>query len=90
LARANNTILIANNMALSSLEGLSNLSTVQSLYLSANVSLSSLRALAALSTASSLSIQGNRSLPECEVEWLAKRVNVPAARGQNGPAGSCM
>jgi hypothetical protein len=90
LVRAKNTILIANNMALSSLEGLSKLSTVQSLYLSANMSLSSLRGLSALSMASSLSIQGNRSLPECEVEWLAKRVNVPAARGQNGPPGSCM
>jgi hypothetical protein len=90
LTRANNTLLIANNMALSALDGLSSLSSVQSFYVSSNMSLSSLRGLGALATASTLAIQGNRSLPECEVEWLAKRVNVPAPRGQNGPAGTCM
>jgi hypothetical protein len=90
LTRANNTILIANNMALSSLDGLSGLSSVQAFYVSANMSLSSLRGLGALATANTLAIQGNRSLPECEVEWLAKRVNAPAPRNQNGPAGTCM
>jgi hypothetical protein len=83
------TLLIANNTALESLDGLSGLESVQGLNVSANMSLSSLRALAGLASAGALAIQGNGMLPECEVEWLAKRVNVPAASGQNGPAGSC-
>lgn len=53
------------------------------------MSLSSLRALAGLASAEALAIQGNGKLPDCEVEWLAKRVNLPAPHGQNGPTGNC-
>jgi hypothetical protein len=84
------TLLIANNPALENLDGLSGLTSVRGLLqVSTNTSLTSLRALTGLAAANSMTINGNRSLPECDVEWLAKRVKLPTPSGQNGPMGAC-
>jgi hypothetical protein len=45
--------------------------------------------LTGLTSAGSIAIDGNRKLPQCEVDWLAKRVNSPTPAGQNDPTGTC-
>lgn len=79
---------LQNLPALANLTGLGGLTSVgSSLSIAQNSSLTSLRGLSALSMASSVDVSGNQRLPQCEVEWLYKRINQTAPIGQNGPSG---
>ena len=84
------TVAISNNAGLVDLTGLDNLKIVGELQLNENPALTSLRKLSAItSTPARLSIGGNSVLPQCEVEWLAKRLNTEVPAGTNGPPGMC-
>ena len=82
---------IDNNGALADLTGLETLTSVSStLSVQSNPSLISLRALSGLTSAGSMYVADNRRLPQCEVEWLAKRLNLPVSMDiPNGPPGTC-
>ncbi|HKP59099.1 MAG TPA: hypothetical protein VJV78_20395, partial [Polyangiales bacterium] len=82
---------IDNNGALTDLTGLETLTSISSSFnVQSNASLISLRALSALTSAGSMYVADNRRLPQCEVEWLAKRLNIPVSMDTpNGPPGTC-
>jgi hypothetical protein len=88
VASADSVVIEANPM-LTDLTGLEKLANIGSgLSITENGSLTSLRALTALTAAGGLDVGNNRRLPQCEVEWLAKRLNL-APTGPNGPPGMC-
>jgi hypothetical protein len=84
-------LLIVNNPSLTALLGLEHLTSSSWLSINSNTGLTSLHALSALtSITGGLDISANRRLPECEVDWLLKRIKAPAQPpGVNGPQGTC-
>ena len=83
-------IMIAQCAALTSMAGADNLTNVAGpLALWTNPALTSLRPLAALERVGLLTLQNNAMLPQCEVDWLAKRLSKEVPAGVNGPPGMC-
>ena len=83
-------ILVESNPLLTDFTGLENLMSVDSGFsIGSNSSLTSLHALSSLGSVGSMIIELNRRLPQCEIEWLAKRIMNAVQASDNGPPGMC-
>jgi hypothetical protein len=76
---------------LQSLAGLEKLTSVSiGVWITNNDTLTSLHALTSLKSAPGAAVIGNPRLPECEVTWLGKQLQIDVQTGSNGSSGTCM
>jgi hypothetical protein len=76
---------------LQSLAGLEKLTSVSiGVWITNNDALTSLHALASLKSVPGVAVTGNPRLPECEVTWLGKQLQIDVQTGSNGSSGTCM
>jgi hypothetical protein len=89
LTQVGGTFALEHNSKLQSVDGAAALQSVQSLQIEDNPALTSLRGFSSLTQATGYTVQQNPQLPQCEANWLARRVAAMELPSGNGPPGMC-